>query len=59
MAGEDYPKTAATPRKLAEHYAGWLLGEADSEYRTQINQQIHYLAGISPADTSGLPPRKR
>jgi hypothetical protein len=40
----DVPKTLPTQQKLAEHYAGWLLGEADPEYWPEINRQIQHLA---------------
>ena len=38
------PTILPTQQKLAEHYAQWLLGEADPEYWPEINQQIQHLA---------------
>ena len=38
------PKILPTQQEFAEHYAQWLLEEADPEYWADINKQIQYLA---------------
>ncbi len=38
------PKTLPTQREVSEHYAGWLLDEADPEDWAEISKNIQYLA---------------